>query len=105
MPREYSLICRFRSSVAQRLRPAETILPDGAALRPMYSYDRFHSGRTRPIAEPAIASAALPRNHGEEADDESWRGISADRTWRRYGRGEGVRASGGRPGLRPYCDL
>src|SRR3954451_2666578 len=41
----------------------------------------------------------------EEVDDESWCGLSADRTWRRYRGGHGVCPGGGRPGLRPYCDL
>src|SRR2546423_921378 len=38
-------------------------------------------------------------------DDESWRGLSADRTWRRYRGGQGVCPGGRRPGLRPYRDL
>src|SRR6202022_3707479 len=48
-----------------------------------------------------------PRPHSvkEEVDDESWCGLSADRTWRRYGGGQGVCPGGRRPGLRPYCDL
>src|SRR6266436_461780 len=41
----------------------------------------------------------------EEVDDESWCGLSADRTWRRYRGGQGVCPGGRRPGLRPYCDL
>src|ERR1700720_3445164 len=50
-------------------------------------------------------SGARPHIVKEEVDDESWCGLSADRTWRRYRGGQGVCPGGGRPGLRPYCDL
>src|SRR5438067_2391428 len=41
----------------------------------------------------------------EEAYDESWCGLSADRTWQRYRGSQGVCPGGGGPGLRPYRDL
>src|SRR5436190_11819088 len=57
------------------------------------------AGREWPV------SGARPHIVEREVDNESWCGLSADRTWRRYRGGQGVCPGGRRPGLRPYCDL
>src|SRR6266851_3625450 len=63
------------------------------------------SGCCFPTGGGWSVSGARPHIAKEDVDDESWCGLSADRTWRRSRGGQGVCPGGGGPGLRPYCDL